>query len=132
MPHALFIPRTGEWNIMIIKINSVSVGLCGAACVLALSMPAQADGDVYAGFPVTVKGYSGSAKDSVSYKGQIARHVLHDSLKKLAAKGNGKANPGLKAQMMSYYTGKDAGRSCCSASREWHPCRSCRRPRASC
>lgn len=95
---------------MIIKINSVSVGLCGAACVLALSMPAQADGDVYAGFPVTVKGYSGSAKDSVSYKGQIARHVLHDSLKKLAAKGNGKANPGLKAQMMSYYTGKDAGR----------------------
>ena len=36
----------------------------------------------YNKFPVTLKGYSGSKTNSVSYSGQIARHVLHDSLKK--------------------------------------------------
>ena len=60
--------------------------------------------------PVTVKGYSGSKTTSVSYTGQIARHVLHDSLKKLAGSGNGKPNPELKAKMMAYFGGKDAGR----------------------
>ena len=65
---------------------------------------------VYADFPVTVKGYQGKKTTSVSYTGQIARHALHDSLKKLAGKGNGKPNPELKAQMNAYYAGKDAGR----------------------
>ena len=46
-----------------------------------------------------------------SYTGQIARHVLHDSLKKLAGKGNGKPNAALKTQMLSYFKTKDAGRS---------------------
>ena len=72
---------------------------------------ASADDDkVYVGFPVTVKGYSGDKTSSVSYSGQIARHALHDSLKKLAGKGNGSANADLKASMMSYYAGKDEGR----------------------
>ena len=65
---------------------------------------------MYSSFPVTEKSYKGSKKDSTSYTGQMARHVLHNSLKKLAGKGNGKPNPGLKAQMLSYYSGKDAGR----------------------
>ena len=66
--------------------------------------------DIYADFPVTLKGYKGDKQSSVSYSGQIARHALHNSLKKLAGKGNGKANDALKAQMLSYYEGKDAGR----------------------
>lgn len=71
---------------------------------------AHADASVYGNSPITVKGYSGDAKNSNSYKGQIARHLLLNSLKKLAGKGTGKANPELKAKMMSYYASKDAGR----------------------
>ena len=82
-----------------------------AAITLALlSGAALADDMVYAGFPVTVKGYGGSKTTSVSYTGQTARHVLHDSLKTLAGSGNGKPNPELKAKMMAYFGGKDAGR----------------------
>ena len=66
--------------------------------------------DMYGNFPVTEKSYSGKKKDSTSYTGQVARHVLHNSLKKLAGKGNGNPNPELKAIMMSYYSSKDAGR----------------------
>ena len=66
--------------------------------------------NTYGNFPVTVKNYSGSKKDSTSYTGQMARHVLHNSLKKLTGKGNGKPNPELKAKMLSYYVGKDKGR----------------------
>lgn len=64
----------------------------------------------YADFPVTVKDYKGDAKHSVAYTGQAARQVLHTSLKKLAGKGNGQPNEELKAQMLAYYAGKDAGR----------------------
>ena len=66
--------------------------------------------DMYGNFPVTEKSYSGKKKDSTSYTGQVARHVLHNSLKKLAGKGNGNPNSELKATMMSYYSSKDAGR----------------------
>jgi len=96
---------------MVNKFNRMSTGLCGFAWLLAVSAPAQADENVYAGFPVTVKGYAGSAKDSVSYKGQIARQVLHDSLKKLAGSGNGSPDPALKAQMLAYFDGKAPGRA---------------------
>ncbi|MEM7423537.1 MAG: DUF4856 domain-containing protein, partial [Pseudomonadota bacterium] len=81
-----------------------------AISFIAFSAAAQADGEVYGPFPVTVQGYSGKAKNSVSYTGQIARHVLHDSLKKLAESGNGKANPDLKAKMTAYYSGKEDDR----------------------
>ena len=83
-------------------VFTVSLGLAPAL--------AQADDMVYAGFPVTVKGYSGSKTTSESYTGQIARHVLHDSLKKLAGTGNGMPNPALKQKMLDYYSGKIPGR----------------------
>ena len=66
--------------------------------------------DLYGNYPVTENSYSGKKKDSTSYTGQVARHVLHNSLKKLAGKRNGNPNPELKATMMSYYSSKDAGR----------------------
>ena len=67
--------------------------------------------ETYGPYPVTVKGYSGDKTDSTSYTGQMARHVLQTSLKKLAGSGNGEANPDLHAQMTAYYAGKDEGRS---------------------
>ena len=84
-----------------------SLALVLGACVAATDV---GSGDIYGKFPVTVKGYKGSKTNSVSYTGQIARHTLHDSLKKLAGKGNGNPNAALKAQMMSYYDGKDKNR----------------------
>lgn len=72
---------------------------------------ALADANSYGPFPVTLKGYSGDKKNSVAYTGQIARHALHDSIKKLAGMGNGSANPELKAKMMAYFAGSDAGRA---------------------
>ena len=57
---------------------------------------AVADGHKsYADFPVTVKGYTGDKKTSVSYGGQMARHVLQTSLKKMAGGGNGEPNQAL-------------------------------------
>ena len=56
---------------------------------------------------MTVKGYARKKTTSVSYGGQIARHTLHDSLKKLATSGNGKPNLELKAKMMFYYAGQE-------------------------
>ena len=66
--------------------------------------------NTYGNFPVTEKSYTGNKKNSTSYTGQMARHVLHNSLKKLASRGNGKSNPALKGKMLSYYAGKDKGR----------------------
>jgi len=76
-----------------------------------ISGNAIAGGHVYSGFPITEKSYTGNKKTSVSYTGQIARHVLHDSLKKLAVSGNGKENADLKKKMLSYYNEKDPGRA---------------------
>lgn len=76
---------------------------------LASAMNAFAAQD-YANFPVTVKGYDGSAKDSVAYTGQAARQVLHTSLKTLSKQGNGEPNAQLKAKMLSYFDGKHSGR----------------------
>lgn len=72
--------------------------------------PGVAGAELYANFPVTIKGYSGSMQNSESYSGQVARHLLHESLKKLAGEGDGNPNPALKARMHDYYTGKDEGR----------------------
>ena len=90
---------------VILKITALcAVGASMAACGNTYNP------NVYSGHPVTLSGYSGSKTTSVSYTGQVARHVLHDSLKKLAGKGTGKANPKLKAQMLSYYKNKDKNR----------------------
>ncbi|MEM9369962.1 MAG: DUF4856 domain-containing protein [Pseudomonadota bacterium] len=83
---------------------------CLAATVVIASAAhtdASANG-VYGPQPVTVKGYTGEKTNSVSYTGQTARYVLHDSLKKLAGKGDGGGNAAdIEAQMMSYLKGSD-------------------------
>jgi hypothetical protein len=85
---------------------AVSLAIFGANVAVA-----DGHGDKkYADFPVTVKGYAGDKKSSVSYGGQMARHVLQNSLKKMAAGGNGEANQALKDKLMSYYSGSEAGR----------------------
>ncbi len=90
------------------KLKKIVMALAIAA-MGSTGVAAQA-ADVYADFPVTVKDYKGTAAHSVSYSGQMARQVLHTSLKKLAKQGNGQPNAALKAQMMAYFDGKDAGR----------------------
>ncbi len=91
--------------------------LIGGLFVISIPLTACVSNDksgsveAYKNFPVTVKGYKGDKKTSEAYTGQIARHMLHESLKKLAGKGNGKSNPSLEAQMMSYYSGKAQGRA---------------------
>ena len=66
----------------------------------------------YGPFPVTLQGYSGSKDNSVSYSGQVARHVLHDSLKVLAGRGDGGANAAsLQAEMLSYFSGSDKNKA---------------------
>lgn len=82
-----------------------------ALLVGSLSMPvSQASEEVYGDFPVTVKGYTGDKTDSTSYSGQVARHLLHNSLKKLAGQGSGEPDEALEARMMSYYSGQEEGR----------------------
>ena len=68
------------------------------------------DKNVYKYYPVTVAGYKGDKEISVSYTGQVARHVLHDSLKNLAGQGDGYPNDALKSIMMMYYSKKSKKR----------------------
>jgi hypothetical protein len=78
------------------------------ALALALTAGTAFADTTYGPFPVTLKGYDGDKTNSVSYSGQIARHVLHDSLKKLAATGNGGANAAeAEAQMLAYFNGSN-------------------------
>tara|TARA_Y100001970_G_scaffold45236_1_gene56707 strand:- start:7393 stop:8796 length:1404 start_codon:yes stop_codon:yes gene_type:complete len=81
-----------------------------ALAVMIMAGGAMADSN-YSGFPVTLKGYAGNATTSVSYTGQIARHVLHDSLKVLAGTGSENAKSAAKVEdkMLSYF-GKESGR----------------------
>ena len=65
---------------------------------IMVSSSSFARSNVYADFPITLKDYSGSATTSTSYKGQMARHALESSLKKLISKGDMSA-------MQSYYSG---------------------------
>ena len=81
-----------------------------ALTMTLLAGSALADDKVYAGFPITVKGYAGDKTTSVAYSGQIGRQALHDSLKKLAGKGNGAANEELLAALNLYYSGKGEDR----------------------
>lgn len=94
------------------KLKSLALAVTFATSGILVSQATLADSHkVYADFPITVKDYNGDKKSSVSYGGQIARHALHNSLKKLTGKGNGSANPELEAQMLAYFSGKDAGRA---------------------
>ena len=56
--------------------------------------------EVYGPYPITLKGYDGDKTNSVKYTGQMARQVLHDSLKALVKTGD-------LDKMMSYYNGED-------------------------
>ena len=58
--------------------------------------------DVYGPYPITLKGYTGDATNSVSYSGQVGRQLLHNSLKK--AIGNGAPMNELK----DYFAGSDS------------------------
>ena len=60
-----------------------------------------ADGHlIYGPYPITLKGYSGDKTNSVKYTGQMARQVLHDSLKALVKTGD-------LNKMIAYYNGED-------------------------
>lgn len=84
-----------------------SIALSASALALA-AMTSAAGADTYGPFPITETSYSGDKTNSVSYTGQIARNVLVDSLKKLAAQGNGGDNAEeLRATMMQYFAGTD-------------------------
>ena len=72
------------------------------ATSVALSAHTQAA--VYADFPITVKGYTGDKTHSESFAGQMARHTLHNSLKKLISKGAS------LEETSAYFTGKEKGR----------------------
>ena len=86
--------------------NNISKLLLVGALGTTLSLPAFGDGHSYGPFPITLKGYTGDKTNSVSYSGQIARHVLHDSLKKLSGT---KASTNIKQlsldKMMPYFKG---------------------------
>lgn len=92
------------------RVSTSIIAAILATGVSTQAISADASAPAYADFPVTVKGYTGDKKTSESYSGQIARHTLHNSLKKLAGKGNGSANPELEKQMLAYYEGSEAGR----------------------
>jgi hypothetical protein len=90
------------------NVSTSKLKLTSAIVAATLFGGAALAGETYGPFPVTVKGYEGDKTNSVSYSGQIARHVLHDSLKKLAGKGNGGANAAeLEALMLAYFDGSE-------------------------
>jgi hypothetical protein len=68
--------------------------------ILSVSSAAMA-GDVYGPFPTTLKGYDGEKTNSVSYSGQVARQLLHNSLKKAISSGASIDNT------MGYFNGGD-------------------------
>ena len=74
----------------------------GLAIILTFSYSkiALTDDHVYGPYPITLKDYSGDKTNSVKYTGQMARHVLHDSLKSLVKTGD-------VNKMMAYYNGED-------------------------
>lgn len=80
----------------------LTTALVAATLFSGAALADQASGP----FPVTVKGYEGDKTNSVSYSGQIARHVLHDSLKKMAGKGDRGNNAAeVEALMLPYFNG---------------------------
>ncbi|MEM6657498.1 MAG: DUF4856 domain-containing protein [Pseudomonadota bacterium] len=82
----------------------ITTAIVAATMVGGMALADQA----YGPFPVTLKGYDGDKTNSVSYTGQIARHVLHDSLKKVAGKGDGGNNAAqVEALMLAYFNGSE-------------------------
>jgi hypothetical protein len=71
----------------------------------SIALSAQTHAAVYADFPITVKNYSGGKIHSESFAGQMARHSLHNSVKKLISKGAD------LEKTRAYFNGKAAGRA---------------------
>ena len=69
---------------------------------VAFSASAVASGQAtYGPAPITLQGYNGDKTNSVAYTGQVARHVLHNSLKKAISTGQS------RAVMEKYWAGQD-------------------------
>ena len=81
------------------KLTKVSM-LTASFFYIGTSGVSAAD-NVYANFPITVKGYDGSSTTSESYGGQMARHMLHNGLKKAASSGD-------LAKMEMYFNGAES------------------------
>ena len=82
-------------------MNKTLLSIVVAASV---TLSAQSHAAVYADFPITVKNYAGDKSHSEAYTGQIARHSLHNSVKKLVSKGAS------LEQTRTYFNTKDEGR----------------------
>ena len=79
----------------------LTIAMLTALSSMIGSGAASAADDVYADFPITLKGYDGNSKTSVSYGGQMARHMLHNGLKKAAASGD-------MSKMNMYFNGGES------------------------
>ena len=94
------------------KLSFVGAVTFSFMCSSITSVNAGHHGNVYGPYPITEKSYKGTKKNSVSYGGQMARQLLHNSLKKLASKGNPK-DPTLapEKKMLAYLNTKDKSKS---------------------
>ena len=82
-------------------MKKISTILFSIIIAISFSKSLLADGhQIYGPYPITLKGYDGDKTYSVKYTGQMARQVLHDSLKKLVKTGD-------LDKMMAYYNGED-------------------------
>lgn len=94
------------------KLTLVGAVTFSFMCSSISSANADDHGNIYGPFPITEKTYKGTKTNSVSYGGQMARQLLHNSLKKLASKGNPN-DPTLASEkrMLSYLNTKDKSKS---------------------
>lgn len=94
-------------------MNKTLLSIVVAASV---TLTSQSHAAVYADFPITVKNYTGNKSHSEAYTGQIARHSLHNSAKKLVSKGAS------LEQTRAYFNAKNEGRKIIDpASKEGFP-----------
>jgi hypothetical protein len=95
------------------KLSFVGAVTFSFMCSSITSVNAGHHGNVYGPYPVTEKSYKGTKENSVSYGGQIARQLLHNSLKKLASTGGNRLNPAGTAEknMLVYLNTKDKSKS---------------------
>ena len=83
------------------NMKKILISIITSLFTLGFAYSTFADGHkVYGPYPITLKGYDGDKTNSVKYTGQMARQVLHDSLKALVKSGD-------VAKMMAYYNGED-------------------------
>jgi len=64
-------------------MNKLHLAISISLMAGATNAVADVQSKSYANFPVTVTAYTGDKKTSESYGGQMARHLLHTSIKKM-------------------------------------------------